>query len=193
MDAGKLPPAVGFCGAVTVTAAPLAACTVRFVKLKEAAVVTPLVEAVTVNVPAWLLAVKPGAVATPVLDISSTQGIIGNMDNDMASVAVMLKNARNKMGLSLREVESRTGVSNAYVSQLEGGRIKQPSPQILHKLCDLYGCSYSAALQLAGYPIPSTSRRSPAETRLLARLGKTTREEEEALLEYLQFLRSRKR
>ena len=58
MDAGKLPPAVGFCGAVTVTAALLAACTVRFVKLKEAGVVTPLVEAVTVNVPAWLLAVN---------------------------------------------------------------------------------------------------------------------------------------
>ena len=45
MDAGKLPPAVGFCGAVT--AALLATCTVRFVKLKEAGVVTPPVEAVT--------------------------------------------------------------------------------------------------------------------------------------------------
>jgi hypothetical protein len=43
------PPAVGFCGAVTVTAALLAACTVRFVKLKEAGVVTALVEAVTAN------------------------------------------------------------------------------------------------------------------------------------------------
>ena len=45
MDAGKLPPAVGFRGAVTVTAALLAACTVRFVKLQEAGVM-PLVEAV---------------------------------------------------------------------------------------------------------------------------------------------------
>ena len=71
MDAGKLPPAVGFCGAVTVTAALLAACTVRFVKLKEAGVVTPLVEAMTVNVPAWLLAVKPGAVATPLASVTT--------------------------------------------------------------------------------------------------------------------------
>ncbi len=105
----------------------------------------------------------------------------------------MLRDARNQLGLSLREVETRTGVSNAYVSQLEGSRIKQPSPQILHKLCDLYGCSYTLALELAGYPLPSASGRSPVNARFLARLGKTTPQEEQALVEYLEFLRSRRR
>ena len=104
----------------------------------------------------------------------------------------MFRDARNSLGLTLREVEAKAGVSNAYLSQLEGGKIKQPSPQVLHKLCELYGCSYSVVMELAGYPMPAASK-SPAKARFAARLGKTTTQEEEALLEYLQFLRSRKR
>jgi transcriptional regulator with XRE-family HTH domain len=115
------------------------------------------------------------------------------MSDDLQSLGSMLRDARRQLGLSLREVETKTGVSNAYISQLEGGRIKQPSPQILHKLCDLFGCSYTLALQLAGYPIPSPSKGPPANARFLARLGKTTPEEERALVEYLEFLRSRRR
>ena len=42
------------------------------------------------------------------------------------------------------------------------------------------------------YPLP-TSLKSPTNGRFVARLGKTTPDEESALLEYLQFLRSRKR
>jgi transcriptional regulator with XRE-family HTH domain len=114
------------------------------------------------------------------------------MSDDLQSLGTMLKDARKQLGLSLREVETKIEVSNAYVSQLEGGRIKQPSPQILHKLCDLYGCSYTLALQLTGYPIPSSSKGPPVNARFLARLGKTTPEEEKALVEYLEFLRSRR-
>jgi transcriptional regulator with XRE-family HTH domain len=128
-----------------------------------------------------------------VLDISSMPCIISSMDEDLQSLGAMLRDARKKLGLSLRDVEAKTGVSNAYVSQLEGGRIKQPSPQILHKLCDLYGCSYTLALELARYPLPSASKRTPANARFLARLGKTTPEEEQAIVDYLEFLRSRKR
>jgi transcriptional regulator with XRE-family HTH domain len=104
----------------------------------------------------------------------------------------MLRDARNRLGLSLREVETKTEVSNAYLSQLEGAKIKQPSPQILHKLCELYRVSYPMALEFAGYPVPNPSRTS-AHARFATRLGRTTPDEEEALLEYLQFLRSRKR
>ncbi len=104
----------------------------------------------------------------------------------------MLRNARNSVGLSLRDVEAKAGVSNAYVSQVEGAKIKQPSPQILHKLCELYGARYESALEFAGYPVPN-ARQMPADARFAARLGPTTRDEESALMEYLQFLRSRKR
>ncbi len=111
---------------------------------------------------------------------------------DLDALGAMLRDARNRLSLSLREVEAKTEVSNAYLSQLEGAKIKQPSPQILHKLCELYGVPYSIALEFVGYPVPDSSR-TPAHARFAARLGKTTPDEEDALLEYLQFLRSRKR
>ena len=110
----------------------------------------------------------------------------------LQALATVLRDARNRHGLTLRDVEAKTGLSNAYLSQLEGAKIKQPSPLMLHKLCTLYDCSYPAALEFAGYPLPD-ARKAPANSRFMARLGKTTSEEESALLEYLQFLRSRKR
>lgn len=114
------------------------------------------------------------------------------MNGDLKALGDMLRSARNAAGLTLREVEAKGAISNAYLSQLEGAKIKQPSPAILHKLCSLYDCSYSAALEMAGYPVPQMTQQSE-EGRFTARLGRTTRGEQNALLEYLQFLRSRKR
>lgn len=93
--------------------------------------------------------------------------------------------------MSLREVEGKTGISNAYLSQLENGRISEPSPTVLHKLSALYGISYETVLDKAGYPVPRMS--DTAAARLNARFGGVTREEEMALTEYLEFLRSRRR
>jgi|SRR5581483_102421 len=114
------------------------------------------------------------------------------MTSNSKALAEFLRAARNRLALTLREVETKTGVSNAYLSQLEGTKIKQPSPQILYKLCKLYDVSYALALEFAGYPVP-IERKSPAHSRFAARLGQTTEDEEAALVEYLQFLRSRKR
>jgi transcriptional regulator with XRE-family HTH domain len=99
---------------------------------------------------------------------------------------------RKAKGLSLREVEAATGISNAYISQLETGKIREPSPATLHKLGELYGASYAMLLDLAGYPVPGTESRPPGSA-LAARLGPVTLEEEDELADYLQFLRARKR
>jgi HTH-type transcriptional regulator, competence development regulator len=111
---------------------------------------------------------------------------------EQESLAAIFRESRDRLGMTLREVEAKTGISNAYLSQLESGKIKEPSPKTLHKLCELYGCSYSLALELAGYPVP-TEQKLPVAARFAARIGKTTQDEETALVEYLQFLRSRKR
>lgn len=50
----------------------------------------------------------------------------------------VLKELRRKKALTLREVEEITGISNPYLSQLENGKIKSPSAQILRKLALLY-------------------------------------------------------
>ena len=44
--------------------------------------------------------------------------------------------------LSLREVERRIGRSNAYLSQVERGVIKQPDPIVLLDLAELYGLNF---------------------------------------------------
>jgi len=110
----------------------------------------------------------------------------------MKSLGRILAEARTKKGLSQRAVEAATGISNAYLSQLEGGKVKQPSPTMLHKLAELYGVDYGAILEWAGYPVPVNETKQPA-SRLAARLGPTTEDEEEAIAEYLEFLRARKR
>ena len=51
----------------------------------------------------------------------------------------ILKGARQRKHLNLREVEGITGLSNALVSQIENGRIKNPSFHSIVSLCSLYG------------------------------------------------------
>jgi HTH-type transcriptional regulator, competence development regulator len=64
----------------------------------------------------------------------------------------LLKSVRRSASLSLRQVEKRTGISNAYLSQLENGRTANPSPHVLAKLSRVYNVAYSDLMLAAGYP-----------------------------------------
>ncbi|HAO39597.1 MAG TPA: XRE family transcriptional regulator [Afipia sp.] len=109
-----------------------------------------------------------------------------------------LASIRNDRGLSLREVEKATDkvVSNAYLSQIETDQIKRPSPNILHALAELYGIPYENLMERAGFVAPTRSRKAPQE-----RHGRVatfaehnlTAEEEARLIEFLGYLRSRKK
>lgn len=46
---------------------------------------------------------------------------------------------REAKNLTLRDVEKETGISNAYLSQLENNKIKSPSYSVIKQLCDFYG------------------------------------------------------
>lgn len=39
---------------------------------------------------------------------------------------------------TLRMVDAKTGISNAYLSQLETGKVNKPSFDVVVKLCNLY-------------------------------------------------------
>jgi len=75
-------------------------------------------------------------------------------------IAGTLRKMRLELGLTLREVEVRSGISNAYVCQLEGGRIKEPSPHILYLLALVYAAPgklracYRELFIAAGYRLP---------------------------------------
>lgn len=101
----------------------------------------------------------------------------------------LLKKCREDKELTLRNVEDETEISNAYLSQLEGNKIKKPSPVVLDKLSKIYQIQYSILMKLAGYPVPEIEEQSAFQSRI----GVTTREEENALVEYLEFLRSKRK
>lgn len=111
---------------------------------------------------------------------------------DANQLARFLVSARKNRGMTLRQVEAGSGISNAYLSQLERGKIKQPSPNVLHALAECYDISYALLMQRAGYPVPEGA--APAADRLeglAARLGAVTPAEEDALADYLTFIRER--
>lgn len=117
------------------------------------------------------------------------------MAQSIMKLGTFLAEARKSAGLTLRAVEKEVGISNAYLSQLEHGKILVPAPQNLHKLAELYRVPYELLMELAGHPLPSLSETgSPSfKGRITARMSNITQDEEEALVEYLQFLRARKR
>ncbi|MBI4583222.1 MAG: helix-turn-helix transcriptional regulator [Planctomycetes bacterium] len=110
------------------------------------------------------------------------------------ALGIYLKSLRDSRNLSLRNVEEKIGISNAFLSQLESGKVKQPSPMVLYKLAELYSVPYEALMERVGYPVPKGSmpggRSKPG---VFHRLGEVTEEEEQALLDYLSFLRSQAR
>ena len=111
--------------------------------------------------------------------------------NELGSLLADLRNAK---GLSLRQVEEATdrAVSNAYLSQLEKGKIRKPSPNVLHSLAAVYAVPYEALMEKAGYLLPSEGNATGHRRRLAAfAIDDLTAEEEEELLKYLAFIRSR--
>lgn len=107
-----------------------------------------------------------------------------------------LASLRTAKGLTLREVEDATGkeVSNAYLSQLEHGRIARPSPNILYSLAQVYGVSYESLMERAGYIVAARTRKPGQKHGRAATfaIDNLTPDEEEELLDYLAYLRSRR-
>ncbi len=62
-----------------------------------------------------------------------------------------LKSLRDKQRMSLRDVEKESGVSNAYIAQMEKGDRPAPSPDILKKLARAYNVTVRELLMRAGY------------------------------------------
>ena len=113
-----------------------------------------------------------------------------------------LKKLREARGISLREVENKSGISNGYLTQLENNKIKEPSPNILYKISRVYNVPYSKLMKAAGYivPAPEDSQTENKKPQRLASLSSyafntdnLTSDEEQALVDYLRYLRFKKK
>ena len=109
-----------------------------------------------------------------------------------------LESIRRDRRMTLRQVEEAANkeISNAYLSQLEQGKIQKPSPNILHVLSEIYAIDYANLMELAGYITPSSRGRGDDERHgSVATFAEhnLTAEEEAELLDYLEHIRNRRR
>jgi transcriptional regulator with XRE-family HTH domain len=109
----------------------------------------------------------------------------------MSNYGAYFKALRESKGMTLREVEKKADVSNAYLSQLETSKIKQPSPLTLHKLSEIYEVNYELLMEKVGYPTPKKTTTKVNE--ISHKIGSITNDEEVELLNYLKFMRNRKK
>jgi transcriptional regulator with XRE-family HTH domain len=121
---------------------------------------------------------------------------VGGRRSSESTLGAHLARLRTAAGLTLRQVEEATGkeVSNAYLSQLENDKIAKPSPNILYALANVYNVAYEDLMARAGY-FPSEADpkgRRQARAATFAIEG-VTPEEERALLDYLAFIRQKRR
>mgnify|MGYP003522831600 CR=1 FL=1 len=102
----------------------------------------------------------------------------------------VIKELREGMRFSLRTVEEVTGISNAYLSQLENDKAKKPSANRLLKLSELYKIDFGYLLSLAGI-VENESAANKAFGEYVFSKEILTKDEEEELLQYLKFMRLR--
>jgi len=69
--------------------------------------------------------------------------------------------------------------------------MRKPSPTMLHSLAEVYAVPYEALMEKAGYLLPTEGKGRRRRLAAFA-IDDLTVEEEEELLKYLAFLRSRK-
>lgn len=109
------------------------------------------------------------------------------------SLAAILRRARRARGMSLRDVERRTAIRNAHLSQIETGRIARPEPALLWELATLYEIDFDRLLAAAGL---ATGDSAPGHrmrmTIALRALDELTAEEQDEALRYMAELRRRR-
>ena len=151
-----------------------------------------------------------GKFPTPIADIMAVanveevhedvlnEGFVAKLRAKANSAGQALKSVRMGLKLTLRAVEEASGqeVSNAYLSQLENGKVSKPSPHVLYSLAKVYAVSYENLMERAGYISATNSARSSSEKHGRAAtfsIDHLSADEENELLKYLSFYRSQKR
>jgi transcriptional regulator with XRE-family HTH domain len=108
----------------------------------------------------------------------------------MKTLGATIKEYRRLMKLTLRQVEDAAGISNAYLSQLENDKIKKPSADVLYKLSCLYCVNIEVFLYAAGI-IKDKPLTNSNLLKDIAKAAQLTPEEEEQMIQFLNFLRNK--
>ena len=116
----------------------------------------------------------------------------------LPDLAIVLRGAREGNGLSLRDVEKRTGgsIKNSYLCHLENGRIDKPSVDTLWELSEIYDLDYGELMGIAGYHVPNgavdADPLGSAGVLLNAQLAKLNETELADILNYVEVVKKRR-
>lgn len=110
------------------------------------------------------------------------------MSNSLGST---LREARELISLTLRQVEEATGISNAYLSQLENDKIKKPSANVLYKLASVYRVDLNSLLRASGIINESKDSLNTSSDEFSNRIAfyakDLSEEEKQEILDFLKF------
>lgn len=106
-----------------------------------------------------------------------------------------LRAVRRMKGLSLKAVAEPAEISVAYLQKLEGGDVRQPSPNVLFRLGVTLGVGYATLMELAGYAVPAAERGLSAARSFDSALttADLTEDERKAVVAFIAHLRDQRR
>jgi len=111
-------------------------------------------------------------------------------DDQQQGLGAKLRDLREGRGLSLRELERRSGINNGYLSQLERGEVAQPTPSMLGRVAEAYEVPFETVMAWAGYAA-TPNALTPPQAKALNYFADVSDEEVEALRAILDVLRAR--
>jgi HTH-type transcriptional regulator, competence development regulator len=109
------------------------------------------------------------------------------------SFGAVIRQAREVRGLSAVDAARAAGISAAYLSKLENGGVKKPSPHVLHQLSEALAVPYADLMRLNGYRLPGDAAGPAGDTVAVALFADLSDDERDELLEYLAWYRTRRR
>lgn len=111
----------------------------------------------------------------------------------LATLAGTLRDAREKRGWSLREVQRQTGIHNAHLSQIENATITRPDHNVLFALANAYELNYDKLLRMAGHIARRRDgRRNAYGPVAFKTLTELTDDEQREVVEYMVQLKDRR-
>jgi transcriptional regulator with XRE-family HTH domain len=103
------------------------------------------------------------------------------------SLGEKLTTARAEKGWSLREVERRTGIHNAHLSQIETGTIERPAPNVLWALAEVYELDLRELMRMSGH-VEAATKGTPGSVvgAALRELGEMSPGQQEQVLKFIK-------
>lgn len=114
----------------------------------------------------------------------------------IGTLGALLMGAREIKGFSVRKAAELAEIAPTYLQKLEGGEVRGPSPHVLIRLSRVLEIAYADVMKAAGYVVPKAGEEKTTGMNVLAGALKSvdlSEHETQQMLEYLAFLRMRKK